>query len=233
MALRPIVSPAFPAVDAAPARPPEPSSGSGARVWLVRHAQVHADWQSKAYGNLDVPLSEDGVAATRAMSQAFAAETVAHVQSSHLARALAMGQGIAKATAAPLAVDERLREIWRGDWQGIPADEFRAKWHAESERFFADPWNWKGHGGESDADVFARTWPALLDAVRSGKGGTVVVTSHFNAIRVLVTRALGLAPRESFAFRNEPAHATLLLDAPTGWQLVVQNVATPAHAERR
>ncbi len=232
MALRPIASPSFPAVDAAPARPPEPSLGSGARVWLVRHAQVHADWESKAYGNLDVPLSEAGVAATRALSEAFASEPIAHVQSSHLARALAMGQGISRSTRAPLAVDERLREIWRGDWQGLSADEFRARWHAESDAFLADPWNWKGHAGESDAEVFARAWPAMLDAVRSARGGTAAVTSHFNVIRVLVTRALGLAPRESFAFRNEPAHATLLVDSPSGWQLVVKNVATPAHAAR-
>jgi broad specificity phosphatase PhoE len=232
MALRPIASPTFPEVDALPRRPPEPSPGTGARVWLVRHAQVHADWESKAYGNLDVPLSEAGVAATRAMSEAFAAESVAHVQSSDLARALAMGQGIARTTRAPLVLDKRLREIWRGDWQGIAADEFRARWHAESETFLADPWNWKGHAGESDADVFARAWPALLDAVRSGKGGTVALTSHFNVIRVLVSRALGLAPRESFAFRNAPAHATLLVDSPDGWKLVVQNVATPADAAR-
>lgn len=233
MALRPIAAPAFPAVDASPTRPPEPAPGSGARVWLVRHAQVHADWQSKAYGNLDVPLSEAGLAATLAMSDAFAALPVTHVQSSDLARALAMGRGIARATGAPLAVDERLREIWRGEWQGIPADEFRARWSAESERFLADPWNWKGHAGESDADVFARAWPALIEAVEAARGGTVAVASHYNVIRVLVTRALGLAPRESFAFRNEPAHATLIVDSPTGWQLVAANVDSPLSATRK
>ncbi len=215
-----------------PAAPPPEraaSLGTKARVWLVRHADVHDDWQQKAYGNLDVPLSERGIGETRAVVEAFATIPLALVASSPLQRALLLGRGLADVAHAPLRIDERLREVWRGDWQGLSVDEFRARWHAQAAAFAADPWNWKGHGGESDADIWARAWAALTETVRAatsekGLATTVALASHFNVIRVLVTRMAGLRASQSFAFRNDTARASLLVDGEAGWALVRSNV---------
>jgi broad specificity phosphatase PhoE len=229
--MRVVIPPEFPVREQGePAPEPETSSGSGSRVWLVRHAEVHADWQKRAYGNMDVPLSARGEEQTRALCSAFTGARIARVTSSNLARALAMGQGIAAATGAELVVDDRLREIWRGAWQGLPAEEFRARWEADRDAFLAHPWTWKPHGGESDADVFARAWPVVRGACEQARGGEVVLTTHYNVIRVLVTRALGLKPHESFSFQNDPAHATLLVDAQHGWVLSASNADGPCTA---
>ena len=223
--MRIIAPPPFPIPDEHGPRPaPEPAPGSGTRIWLVRHAEVHPEWHQRAYGNTDVPLSEVGIEQTRSMSASFGGVALDLVVSSHLARARAMGEGIARASGAPLAIDERLREIWRGEWQGLASSEFRRRWDLQRDAFLADPWNWKGHGGESDAEVFARAWPALLGALARARGGSVALASHYNVIRVLVTRALGWRAHESFAFQNDPAHAALLVDAPGGWQLAGRNL---------
>ncbi len=216
--------------NAAPA-PRAPSLATSTRVWLVRHADVHDDWQKRAYGNLDVPLSERGIAETHALASAFARTPLARVTSSPLQRALLLGQELSRATGAPLAVDERLREIFRGNWQGLPADEFRARWEAERGAFAADPWNWKGHGGESDAEVWERAWGALRETVLAARAtpppATVALATHFNVIRVLVTRLCGFRPSQSFAFRNATAHASLVVDGPEGWILDRADVAGP------
>ena len=206
---------------------PAPSRGTGARLWLVRHAEVHVDWQQRAYGNTEVPLSPEGEAATRAMGAAFASRALEGVWSSDLARALAMGRSIAEHTQAPLTTDARLREVWRGEWQGLPATEFRARWEKDVARFLANPWTWKGHGGESDADVEARAWPVLSAALAASRGGELVLAAHYNVIRVLVTRALGLTARASFAFTNAPAHVTLLVDERAGWRLAARDLELP------
>ncbi len=230
--MRIVVPPEFPAsVDDEPVPEPEPTLGTGSRVWLVRHAEVHADWQKRAYGNLDVPLSERGEEDTRSMCAAFTGARLARVLSSNLSRALAMGRGIAEASGADLVIDDRLREIWRGTWQGLPAEEFRARWQADREEFFARPWTWKPHGGESDADVFARAWPVVRTACELARGAEIVLATHYNVIRVLATRALGLKPHESFAFQNDPAHATLLVDAAHGWVLAASNANGPRAVE--
>ena len=230
--MRLIAPPPFPIPDEAGPRPaPEPGPGSGTRIWLVRHAEVHADWHARAYGNTDVPLSEKGEQQTRAMGASFTGVRLDLVVASQLARARAMGEGIARASGAPLSIDERLREIWRGEWQGLPSNEFRRRWDLEKELFLADPWNWKGHKGESDADVFARAWPVLLESIARARGGTLALASHYNVIRVLVTRAMGWRPHESFAFQNDPAHAARIVDAPGGWRLEAQNLESAGAGE--
>ncbi len=196
-------------------------------MWLVRHADVHDDWQQCAYGCMDVPLSENGLVQTQAMAAHFARMPVALVAASNLMRALRMGTCIAEVTRAPLAIDARLREVSRGEWQGLPTADFRARWHADAARFTADPWRWKAHGGESDADMFARAWPVVLESVARARGADVVIASHFNLIRALVTGALGWSGRESFAFRTHTARASLLVDAPQGWVLAARDIDDP------
>ena len=216
-----------------PSSPPPPRAPSlhlGIRVWLIRHAEVHDDWQDKAYGCLDVPLSPAGEKESADLAASFARTPLARIASSPLRRALLLGQALARATSAPLTVDPRLREVSRGDWQGLPREEFRARWEREREAFAADPWNWKGHGGESDADIFARAFEALVETARAAgdaHGRTIALATHYNVIRALVTRTVGLRPSQSFTFRNDTARASLLVDEPGGWVLARANVAGP------
>jgi broad specificity phosphatase PhoE len=228
----PIRPPAIPDDPSSPTPPPIAPLGTSARVWLLRHADVHDDWQKKAYGNLDVPLSEEGLRQTSVLADAFARVGFERIASSPLSRARRLGEELAERSGAPLRVDDRLREVWRGTWQGLPVDEFRARWEKDREAFAADPWNWKGHGGESDAEIWARAWPALSEAALAARAAAdgppaLAITSHYNVIRVLATRLAGWRPSRSFAFRNEPAHASLLLDTPRGWVLERANVETP------
>jgi broad specificity phosphatase PhoE len=214
----------------APAPERAPSLGLGIRVWLLRHAEVHDDWQDRAYGSLDVPLSPAGERETAELAAAFARAPLARIACSSLARARVLGEALADSTSAPLVVDPRLREVDRGTWQGLPREEFRARWEAQREAFAADPWNWKGHGGESDAEVFARAFAVLEETSRAaaGAGGhTIALATHYNVIRALVTRTIGLRPSQSFSFQNATARASLLVDEPSGWVLAKANVTAP------
>jgi broad specificity phosphatase PhoE len=227
----PIHPPEIPDDPNAPRPERAASSGTNTRVWLVRHAEVHDDWQKRAYGNMDIPLSVEGVRQTEQLAARFANLNISSVATSSLSRALAMGRAIAESTHSPLSIDPRLREVSRGDWQGLATDDFRARWAADARNFISDPWRWKGHNGESDLDLYARGWPVLLERVAISRGADVVIASHFNLIRALITGALGWTGRESFAFRTETARAALLVDTPRGWTLVANNVEDPSTIE--
>lgn len=213
-----------------PAR--HPGLGSGTTVWLFRHGEVHEDWQGKAYGGVDVPLSDAGLRDTRAVAEAFGALRPARVVASTLQRARILGEALAASTGAPLELDAGLVEIARGRWQGLKvADLWRD--HADDvAAFYADPWSWGAHGGETDRDVLARAWPVLERAVRASAGETLFVAAHYNVIRVLLARALGIRPEDSFRLRVDLSAICRLRDTPEGWVLERANVRRPDGAAR-
>ena len=217
------------ATSSGPAR--HPGARSGLLLWLVRHAEVDAAWRGRAYGDLDVPLSSDGILASDAMAEAFRGAAIARVYASPLERAARMGRGISAATGAPLETRSGLREIFRGTWQGRPIDEIGALFPAGVDAYYADPWSFVGHGGECDAAILARVLPVLDEALRRHPGEAVVLATHYNVIRVLVAHLLGIPPARSFAFRVDPGRATLLEDRAAGeegWVLRCSNADRPA-----
>ncbi|MFT7670693.1 MAG: broad specificity phosphatase PhoE [Planctomycetota bacterium] len=208
--------------------PTAPSLGNGTKLWLLRHAEVAESWHDKAYGSKDVPLSETGALDTKRLAKCFAKIQVDAVLSSSLTRALTMGEHVAEASSAPLQSTFALREMDRGDWQGLLKSTFIANWSAEADHYWSDPFRWHTPNGEGDELVFARAWPELERALGEVAGGTLVVTAHGQLIRVLISRMLGLNISESYDYYPDPAHASLLVDTQDGWQLSSQNLSAEA-----
>lgn len=210
------------------ARGRHPGFESGAGVWLLRHGEVREDWQGRVYGGLDVPLSEAGRGDTAAAARIFGALPLRRVLASTLQRARALGEALSEVSGAPLELDAGLCEVQRGRWQGLASAEMHARHPAEVAAYYSDPWSFCDHGGESDCAVLARAWPAFERAVRAVEGGLLAVACHYNVLRVLIARALGIAPEHSFRVRIDLAAACYLVDAPGGWVLERANVRRPA-----
>ena len=208
---------------------PQPHSGlgSGSELWLARHGEVHADWQGQEYGALDVPLGEPGRLQSERLAAALARLEPAHVLSSHLQRAEHMGRSLAQAVGLELEVDPRLGEIDRGDWSGRRVEELHGEFADQVRAFYADPWSWRGHGGENDSMLAQRIWPAIEAGLGRAAGGRLVVTSHYNVVRVLVSTALGIPSVSSFNLRLDAAHLVVLKDGPGGWELLYSNLHEP------
>jgi broad specificity phosphatase PhoE len=209
------------------ARGRHPGCASGAGVWLLRHGEVGEEWQGRVYGGLDVPLSAGGRADTVRAASAFGALPLRRVLTSSLQRARALGEALSAASRAPLEIDAGLCEVQRGRWQGLASSELHARHPAEVAAYYADPWSYCEHGGESDCAVLARAWPPFERAVRAVEGGLLAVACHYNVLRVLLARALGIAPEDSFRVRIDLAAACFLVDTPGGWVLERANVRRP------
>lgn len=203
------------------------SLGTGTELWLARHAEVHEDWQGRAYGDLDVPLSASGEERSRELVPLLAALKPALILSSPLSRARVLGEAVAERADAPVEVHDGLREVNRGSWQGRSVADLHAADPTQIDAFYADPWNWRGHGGESDSMLAARVWPVVEDALKRVRGRPIVITSHYNVIRVIASGALGIPPSHTFGFRVDTGRVSLFVDAPGVWRLVCSNVSHP------
>jgi len=165
------------------------------RLILVRHAEPAAAARGRCYGTLDVELSQRGREQADALAATLRDEHVELVVSSPRLRALQT----AAALERPVEIDERLRELDFGDFEGRTYEELERDEPELFRRWMTSPTAVRFPNGESYADLRARATDALAD-VRE-RAVNVVVVTHGGVIRA------GLA-----AWLELPDHAIFRLD---------------------
>ena len=193
-----------PAEESAPARetaPRETASGTGWRpaqgrpttTLLLRHGQTALSVERRFAGRGDIPLTDLGREQAACAADALAERGgVDAVVTSPLGRARETAEAVARATGAPLAVEEGFAETDFGSWEGLSFGEVMERWPDEMTAWLADA-KAAPSGGESFAAVGMRVDAALDRLLDAYQGQKVVVVSHVTPIKMLVCRAL-LAP---------------------------------------
>ena len=169
---------------------------SARRLVLWRHGQTLWNAENRHQGQIDIPLNDVGREQARHAAQTLLAMKPTHVIASDLERALETGQILADLAGVSFSTDERLRETFAGEWQGMTRDEIVAKYPADYAAWGGDSEIRPG-GGETRWEVSQRVVAAIEDALKDiPAGGTLVVASHGGALRSALGRLLGLDPRQ-------------------------------------
>jgi len=127
---------------------------------LTRHGQA-ASSDVVLGGQLDMPLTPDGRKEAEALARRLTGVRVDRIVASPMARALETAQTIA--TGRPVEVDERLRELDYGRWEGLTAAEIEARDPELRAYWEHDPAAKHSPGGECGDDVAARALSFLVD----------------------------------------------------------------------
>ena len=127
---------------------------------LTRHGRAAAD-DIMLGGQLDVPLTADGRAEAEALGRRLAGVRIDRIVASPMIRALETAQVVA--AGRPIEVDERLRELDYGRWEGLTYPEIDAGDPALRARWEHDPAATHSPGGESGDDVAVRALGFLVD----------------------------------------------------------------------
>jgi broad specificity phosphatase PhoE len=173
-------------------------------IYFIRHGETEWNAIGRLQGTQDVPLNERGVKQAGEAGAILAdllirdgreAASVAFV-SSPLGRARTTMELVRGALKLPLhayAIDDRLREIGYGEWEGSTREEAEGRDPDLFARRLADKWTVGAPGGESYRQVQAR----VSDWYAEVTGDTVVV-AHGGTARTLMV-ALGFETAHSAA----------------------------------
>ena len=96
-------------------------------VYLVRHGTVVGAETRRFIGHLDVPLSPRGEAELGRLARRLAAVPLAAVYASDLARTRRSADILAAPHGLPVTTRAGLREFAMGEWEGLTAEEIRAR----------------------------------------------------------------------------------------------------------
>jgi probable phosphoglycerate mutase len=136
---------------------------------LTRHGQAAAD-NVMLGGQLDVPLTDDGRTEAADLGRRLAGVRVDRIVASPMLRALETAQVVA--AGRPIEVDERLRELDYGRWEGLTYAEIDGHDPELRARWEHDPAATHSPGGESGDDVAARALNFLVDLIAAEEAAT-------------------------------------------------------------
>jgi probable phosphoglycerate mutase len=193
-----------------------------ATLLLIRHGETAWNAAGRIQGQLDVPLSATGVWQAQRLATRLAAEPIAAVFASDLARAALTAQPLAQALGLAIVFDRRLRERHFGIFEGHTLEEVAARFPAEFAAWRARDPHWAIPGGESGAQLIGRALAALDDIAQRHAGQTVAVVAHGGVLDAAYRHARGLAwdaPREH-PMANAAVNRMTAAGAPLRLQVV-------------
>jgi glucosyl-3-phosphoglycerate phosphatase len=152
--------------------------------------------------------------------------------SSDLTRALDTASAVSAEAGYDIAVDQRLREINLGHWQGLTRAEARDRFPDEYARWQAGEDARRG-AGETYAEVGARSAACVSEWLdRLGSGALLLAVTHGGTARATIGTLLSM-PADTW-WRLAPlsnCRWSLLADMGRGWRLEEHNAGSPPEEE--
>jgi alpha-ribazole phosphatase/probable phosphoglycerate mutase len=170
---------------------------------LLRHGEPVGGRRYR--GQIDDPLSQRG---WQEMWHAVSADTPWQaIISSPLSRCREFAEQLSNKLSLPLTVDERLKEVKFGDWEGKTGEMLRQQDDNVLKRFYHDPVNNRPAGSEPLESFNQRVDQALEAVIKVHSGRHILIITHAGVIRSVLTLAMG-APLSSM-YRLSIATASL------------------------
>ena len=169
-------------------------------ILLVRHAETPWSVAHRHTGRTDIPLTDAGREAARALAPSLAGRSFAQVLTSPLSRATETAQ------LAGLRDAERVDDLLEWDYG---AYEGRTAVDVREERPDWVLWRDGAQDGEGPADVATRADRVVERLVAAGDDDVAVV-AHGHLLRMLAVRWLGAEPELGARLILDPAHVGVL-----------------------
>lgn len=195
-------------LDSTAGYPTKPSTDDPTTLILVRHGETAWNRIKRMQGQIDIPLSDVGVAQADLLARRVARERVMSgearvrdpltlsridaVVSSDLSRAMQTALPIAAAVGCEVVPDVALRERHYGVFQGHDSEQVRAQWPEAHARWIGHDADFAPEGGESLRQLSLRVRQALSAIARRYPGKTVVCVAHGGVLDVAYRFAEGL-----------------------------------------
>lgn len=161
------------------------------KIYVMRHGETEGNKEGRLQGWLDNPLNEYGVKLAELTGEGMKAEGISFdaIYSSSLSRARVTAEIIAEKTGSnvEIQVDDRIKEINMGDWEGKKFRPGESEIDTEaSKEFFRNPIKGAGFpGGENVREVMVRTQEFLRE-VAAKDYKSVLVSCHGCSLRSML-----------------------------------------------
>jgi len=197
-------------------------------LYLVRHGALIVDERGRFLGQLDVPLSERGIAQAYALRDRCRQVPITAIFCSDLCRCRETAEILASDTAIETFPRWDLREVSLGLWDGCTLADIARRHPREFKARGEDIVNFRPPGGESFADCRMRVL-AAVDEILASSSGEILIVAHAGVNRLILCEALGIPISNLFRIGQEYGCLNVLEQTSSGYRVKLVNF-TPQNA---
>lgn len=157
---------------------------------VIRHGEPVGGRRYRGY-SIDDPLTEKGWLQMRAAVPE--KPPWQHIVSSPLKRCLEFSQELANDLQITINIEDNLKEIGFGDWEGKTPEEILAEDSEALNHFYQDPVNNRPDGAESLHTFSQRVWHAYLDIIEDHRDKHVLIVAHAGVARAITANILKMS----------------------------------------
>ena len=157
---------------------------------VIRHGEPVGGRRYRGY-SVDDPLSEKGWTQMRAAIP----ETPQwqHIVSSPLKRCLEFSQQLANDLQISCSIDDDMKEIGFGDWEGKTPEDILAEDSEALHYFYKDPVQNRPRGAEPLNSFSQRVWGAYQTILEQHQGKHILVVAHAGVARAIAANILKIS----------------------------------------
>jgi broad specificity phosphatase PhoE len=157
---------------------------------IIRHGEPVGGRRYRGY-SIDDPLTEKGWTQMRAAVP----ETPQwqHIVSSPLKRCLEFGQQLANDLQISFSINDNMKEIGFGDWEGKTPEDILAEDSEALNHFYNDPVHHRPKGAEPLNSFSQRVWNAYQSTLEQHQGKHVLVVAHAGVARAITANILKMS----------------------------------------
>ncbi len=169
------------------------------KLFLVRHAKPAVSSRI-FYGQMNVPLSEEGRALAQRAGELLQTFHFSRVISSDLFRCMETAAIICDKIRfnEEIEAEPGLREVDFGDWTGLTWEQIEEHYAGAFEKRLKNLLEFRPPNGETLLEVKERAWKVMFNAIRNAHHGDVLIVGHGGVNRLLIATAIGLPLQNIF-----------------------------------
>lgn len=191
----------------------------GVRLLLVRHGETEWNRQGRFQGQIDIPLNDNGRLQAQKAGEFLKDVPVDFAVSSSMSRPKETAEIILQQhPQIELGLEDGLREISHGLWEGKFEKEIEQEFPGELERWRTIPQDVQMPEGENLQQVCDRsvaTWQSIVQTAIDNHRQIGLIVAHDATNKTLLCHILGLSGENFWNFRQGNG-AVSVIDYPLG-----------------
>ncbi len=154
-------------------------------VIFVRHGQSRSNVEKIFTGQANTPLTELGLRQAARTAEFLKEYPISVIYASDLDRAMETARPTAELHSLPIHPDPALREVFAGEWEGLPYQTLLERYPDSFRRWGEDIGNAHPNGGESVKELQKRVVSEVERLVELHRGECIAMFSHATPARAL------------------------------------------------